>query len=100
MARYATVKSKSNTSTGAAVTEEEHKDRLDRLNECIRQGEDAYDQLYDPRTHAHPAGHYSEAKDSFGEAIGLAHELGLEEQAQTLSDRLNHIKAVFRSQFS
>jgi hypothetical protein len=82
------------------VTEKEREDRLHRLDECIRQGEDAYDQLYDPRTHNHPAGHYSEAKDSFGEAIALARELGLDEQAQTLSDRLNHIKAVFRSQFS
>jgi len=85
---------------GAAVTEEERKDRLDRLNECIRRGEDAYDQHYDPRTHTHPAGHYGEAKDSFGEAIALASELGLDEQAQMLSDRLQHIKAVFRSQFS
>jgi len=90
----------SNTSKGAAVTETEREDRLDRLNECIRRGEDAYDQLYDPRTHTHPAGHYSDAKDFFGEAIGLAQELDLTEQAQTLSDRLQHIKAVFRSQFS
>lgn len=82
------------------MTEEERKERLDRLNECIRWGEDAYDQLYDPRTHNSPAGHYSEAKDSFGEAIGLARALGLDEQAQTLSERLEHIKAVFRSQFS
>jgi hypothetical protein len=84
---------------GAAVTEEERKDRLDRLNECIRRGEDAYDQLYEPRTHANPAGHYSEAKDSFNEAIRLARELGLDEQAQWLSARLDHIKAVYRSQF-
>ena len=82
------------------MTEEERKERLDRLNECIRRGEDAYDQLYDPRTHNSPAGHYSEAKDSFGEAIGLARALGLDEQAQTLSERLEHNKAVFRSQFS
>ena len=82
------------------MTEEERKERLDRLNECIRRGEDAYDQLYDPRAHNSPAGHYSEAKDSFGEAIGLARALGLDEQAQTLSERLEHIKAVFRSQFS
>ena len=82
------------------MTEEERKDRLDRLNECIRRGEDAYDQLYDPCTHTNPAGHYSDAKDFFGEAIGLARALGLDEQVQTLSDRLQHIKAVFRSQFS
>jgi len=82
------------------VNEQERQNRLYRLNECIRRGEDAYKQLYDPHIHANPAGHYSEAKDSFGEAIGLARELGLDEQAQMLSDRLQHIKAVFRSQFS
>jgi len=32
----------------AEAAEQARKNRLDRLNECIRQGEDAYDQLYDP----------------------------------------------------
>lgn len=81
------------------MTEEERKVRLDRLNECVLRGEDAYNQLYDPRIHNNPAGHFSEAKDSFGEAISLARELGLDEKAQALSDRLKHIKAVVRSQF-
>jgi hypothetical protein len=82
------------------VQEEEKHDKLERMHQCIRSGEDAYDQLYEPRTHSNPAGHYSEAKDSFGEAIALARELGLDEQAQSLSRRLDHIKAVYRSQFS
>jgi hypothetical protein len=81
------------------LTEKERKDRLDRLNEYIRLGEDSYDQLYEPRVHTNPAGHYSDAKDFFIEAIGLARELGLIDQAQTLSERLAHIKAVYRSQF-
>ena len=82
---------------GDYVREEE---KLDRMHQCIRSGEDAYDRLYEPRTHSNPAGHYSEAKDSFGEAIALARQLGLDEQAQSLSQRLDHIKAVYRSQFS
>jgi hypothetical protein len=82
------------------VTEQERQDKLERLRQCIKLGEDAYDQLYEPQTHNNPAGHYSDAKDFFGEAIGLANTLGLNEQAQELSERLAHIKAVYRSQFS
>jgi hypothetical protein len=75
-------------------------ERLDRLSKCVEQGEDAYDQLYDPRTHRNPAGHYSDAKDFFGEAISIANELELHEQAAKLSERLTHIQAVYRSQFA
>jgi len=82
------------------VTEQERQERLERMRQCIKLGEDSYDQLYEPRTHSNSAGHYSDAKDFFGEAIGLASELGLNDQAQALSERLAHIKAVFRSQFS
>jgi hypothetical protein len=82
------------------VTEQERQDKLERLDRCIKLGEDSYDQLYEPRTHTNPAGHYSDAKDFFSEAIGLAGELGLNDQAQALSERLAHIRAVYRSQFS
>ena len=81
------------------MTEQERQDKLERLDRCIKLGEDSYDQLYEPRTHTNPAGHYSDAKDFFIEAIGLAGELGLTDQAQTLSESLAHIKAVYRSQF-
>jgi hypothetical protein len=83
-----------------SVTDQERQDRLERLRQCIKLGEDAYDQMYEPRTHNNPAGHYSDAKDFFCEAIGLARELDLNEQVQALTERLDHIKAVFRSQFS
>ena len=82
------------------MTEQERQNRLRRLHQCIKLGEDSYDQMYEPRTYNNTAGHYSDAKDFFGEAIGLARDLGLNEQAQALTERLAHIKAVFRSQFS
>lgn len=82
------------------VTEQERQERLERMRQCIKLGEDSYDQFYEPRTHNNPSGHYSDVKDFFGEAIGLASELGLNDQAQALSERLAHIKAVFRSQFA
>ncbi len=43
---------------------------------------------------------YSDAKECFYDAIGLAGRLGLKEEAEALSERLAHIKAVFRSQFA
>ena len=39
-------------------------------------------------------------QDAFCDAIALAAELGLQEEATALSQRLENIKAVFRSQFS
>jgi hypothetical protein len=55
------------------VDEQERRDRLERLDQCIKLGEEAYDQLDEPRTHSSPAGHYSDAKDFFGEAILAAY---------------------------
>jgi len=81
------------------MTEGDRETRMNRLQECIRLAEDEYDQMYEPRTHAHPAGHYSDAKDFFGEAIRIARELGLNEEAERLGKRLAHVKEVFRSQF-
>ncbi len=45
-------------------------------------------------------GRYSDAQEFLADAIALANELGLAEEATRLSRKLAHIKAVFRSQFS
>jgi len=70
----------------------------DRLRQLKALGEKYYDQMYESRRGA--TGCYSSAKDAFISAIGLANELGMKEEAATLSNRLDHIKAVFRSQFT
>jgi hypothetical protein len=70
----------------------------DRLRQLKALGEKYYDQMYESRRGA--TGCYSSAKDAFISAIGLANELGLKEEAEALSNRLDHIKAVFRSQFT
>ena len=71
---------------------------LNRLRQTTALGEKYYDQMYESRHGA--TGLYSDAKDAFGDAIRTAHELGMKEEAEALSNRLEHIKAVFRSQFS
>lgn len=70
----------------------------ERLKWLEAQGEQAYDAMYDARFGT--AGHYSDAKEFFGDAIALARELGLDEDAERLAKRLAHIKQVYRSQFS
>jgi succinate-semialdehyde dehydrogenase/glutarate-semialdehyde dehydrogenase len=47
-----------------------------------------------------PSGDYSDARENFRAAIALATDLGLAEEATRLEQRLEHIKSVFRSQFS
>lgn len=72
--------------------------KIDRLRKWQAMGEKYYDQLYEAR--GGHTGLYSDTKEAFYDAISLANELGMKEEAARLSKRLDHIKAVFRSQFS
>lgn len=72
--------------------------KLNQLRVCIALGEKAYDQMYE--SSGSVTGLYSDAKEAFRDAIVIANELGLTEESTALSKRLEHIKAVFRSQFS
>jgi hypothetical protein len=70
----------------------------DNLRQLKALGEKYYDQMYESRRGA--TGCYSNAKDAYYSAIALAKELEMKEEAEALSKRLDHIKAVFRSQFT
>jgi hypothetical protein len=83
------------TETGFERSERELK--MDRLRKCKALGEKYYDQVYETRFGT--SGLYADAKDAFYDAIATANELGLKEEAEELEKRLDHIKAVFRSQF-
>jgi hypothetical protein len=83
------------TETGFERSERELK--MDRLRKCKALGEKYYDQMYETRFGT--SGLYADAKDAFHDAIAAANELGLKEEAEELSQRLDHIKSVFRSQF-
>jgi hypothetical protein len=71
---------------------------MDRLRKLRALGEKYYDQMYETRLS--PTGLYSSTKEAFYDAISAANELGMKEEVAELSKRLDHIKAVFRSQFS
>ena len=74
--------------------------KLNQLRASTAIGEKAYDQLYETTPSGSPSSHYSDAKEAFHEAMHIAKELGLHKESAELSKRLEHIKAVFRSQFS
>jgi len=71
---------------------------LGSLRKCKALGEKYYDQLYETRHGT--TGLYSSAKEAFYDAISLANQLGLKDEADALERRLQHIKGVFRSQFT
>ena len=72
--------------------------QLSSLRKCASLGEKYYDQMYDTRLSK--TGLYSDVKDTFIDAISLANKLGFKEYAEALDKRLEHIKAVYRSQFT
>jgi hypothetical protein len=73
---------------------------LRQLEQLKAEGEKNYDDLYEARSDHDATVCYSGAKEAFYDAISVAHRLGLNEEAEALTRRLEHIKAVFRSQFS
>jgi len=83
------------------MSDPEREQKLKQLEACRQFAEQAYDDMYE-RAHSpsSAAAYYSDAKEALYDAIRLAGELGLGEEAARLEARLAHIKAVFRSQFS
>ena len=71
----------------------------ERLAALVAFGEKAYDQMYEVHDQTSAAACYSDAKEAYYDAISLAQRLGLADEAEKLEKRLEHIKAVYRSQF-
>lgn len=83
------------------MSPEQRESKLCSLREHKSAGEQAYDDMFEKAHSSSDATiFYSEAKESFYSAIGLARELGLEQEVEEIEKRLAHIKAVFRSQFT
>ena len=62
--------------------------------------EEAYARMYDAHSPSDATAAYSDAKEAFADAIGLAERNGDTATAERLMTRLAHVKAVFRSQFT
>jgi hypothetical protein len=77
--------------------QEDKASKVAHLEYLKAEGEKAYDRMYDSR---YPTGEYADTKDWFRAAIQYAEENGMTEEVETLEKRLEHVKAVFRSQFT
>jgi hypothetical protein len=79
----------------------EREEKLARMETLKKFAEQAYDDMYE-KAHSPSAatGYYSTAKEALYDAIRIAKDLGLTEEAAKLDARLEHIKGVFRSQFT
>jgi hypothetical protein len=80
--------------------ETERNAQLEQLERLKALGEKAYDDMYEAHSSSGATACYSDAKECFYDAIGLARRLCMEEEVNTLEKRLAHIKAVFRGQFT
>ena len=78
----------------------ERQEMLAQLERLKAMGEKEYDDMYEAHSSSGETACYSAAKECFYDAIGLAKRLGMEDEAEALYKRLEHIKAVFRSQFT
>lgn len=70
------------------------------LRDLEAKAEQAYDAMYEARDSSAATACYSDAKEYLRDAIGLAHRIGAVGDAERLTQRLAHVKAVFRSQFT
>ena len=81
------------------MTEEERQAKMASLARCKAQAEKHYNDMYEAHSFRDANDCYREAKDCYYDAIGLANQMGLKDEATALSERLWHIKEVFRHQF-
>ncbi len=73
---------------------------LEQIARLKAMGEKAYEDMYEAHNSSDATALYSDAKECYYDAIGLANRLGQKGEAEALHARLAHIKAVFRSQFT
>jgi hypothetical protein len=78
----------------------ERQQKMAQLEHLKKLGEKSYDDMYEAHSPSAATACYSDAKECFYDAIGLAGQLGLTDEREALSKRLQHIKDVFRSQFT
>jgi hypothetical protein len=79
--------------------QDDREELLAQLEHLKSLAEKAYGDMYETGSPSGATACYSEAKECLHDAIRVATQLGLGEQVDDLNHRLDHIKAVFRSQF-
>ncbi len=85
---------------GASVGDRDRGMIEEWLHWLAARGEAAYDKMYDARNSTAAAACYSDAKSFLQDAMALARRLKRPDLVTRFGARLDHIKSVFRSQFS
>ncbi|HTW79192.1 MAG TPA: hypothetical protein VME23_06610 [Terracidiphilus sp.] len=80
------------------MEEAERQEKLATIERPVELAEKAYDKMYDVYEQHDINDCYRDAKEYYYDAIGLARELGMNEEADKLHERLFHIKQVFFGQ--
>jgi hypothetical protein len=80
--------------------DDDRQELLAQMEHLKSLAEKSYGDMYETGSPSGATGCYSEAKECYYDAIRLARELGLDDEAAALVKRLEHIKEVFRGQFS
>jgi hypothetical protein len=78
----------------------EQDDMLRRARALAAQAEACIERMYEAHNPSDATARYSDAKEALHDAIGLAQQAGDSAFAEQLTERLMHLKQVFRSQFS
>jgi hypothetical protein len=80
------------------MTQPDKSESSDRaqFDEWERRGEEAYSEMYEARRAKEP---YEDACFAFARAIEAAQRLGLDDEVARLNKRVEHIRAVYNSQF-
>ena len=73
---------------------------LEQIAILEQQADEAYDAIYGAHSPSHAGACYSDAKEALYSAIRIAQQVRAEDAVKRLEERLAHIKAVFRSQFT
>ncbi len=79
--------------------EQELKEKLEHLEHLRYLGEKAYGDMYEMHTFRDASVCFRDAREFFHDAVRLADELELAEDANYLRNRIEHIKWIFRRQF-
>lgn len=76
------------------------KSHIDRIKTLEAYAEKAYDEMYEAQSPTGAGAYFSEVKEVLTEAIRLARQIGLEDDAIRIEKRLDHIRKVYESQMS
>jgi|HubBroStandDraft_1064217.scaffolds.fasta_scaffold06023_2 hypothetical protein len=82
------------------MDENERAEKLSAMKRLVEMAEKAYDDMYEAHEQREIDRCYRDAKENYYDAMRVARELDMNEEADKFQQRLSHIKEVFFHQFA